>query len=130
MPMEKGRRLGSRVRLLGFFLGLNLEIDQRVIDRELARSKAWQTVGNPRMLIVARYRMGFSLSPLSNGCRLTAFIDYALPEKAIGRLLGALAGRVYARWCVRNLLQQALAHFGTVQVGLPADLRHPSGKAT
>jgi polyketide cyclase/dehydrase/lipid transport protein len=127
----KGRRLGARVRLLGSFLGLNLEIDERVIDRVPAHSKAWQTVGNPRMLILAKYRMGFSLRSLPDGCRLTAFIDYALPERGIGRLVGALAGGVYARWCVRNVLQQALAHFGsaTGQVGLSADLRQSSGKA-
>jgi hypothetical protein len=127
----KGRRLGSRVRLLGSFLGLKLEIDERVIDREPARSKAWQTVGNPRMLILARYRMGFSLRPLSNGCRLTAFIDYSLPERGIGRLLGTLTGGVYARWCVRNVLQQASAHFGIAanEAGLSAGFRQPAGKA-
>jgi len=127
----KGRRLGARVRLLGSFLGLKLEIDERVIDREPARSKAWQTVENPRILILARYRMGFSLRPLSDGSRLTAFIDYALPEKGIGRLLGALAGGVYARWCVRNILRQAKGHFGSAadEVALRADFRQPSEKA-
>jgi hypothetical protein len=128
----KGRRLGARVRLLGSFLGLNLEIDERVIDRVPARSKAWQTVGNPRMLILARYRMGFSLRSFAHGCRVTAFIDYALPAKGIGRLLGQVAGGAYARWCVRNVLQQASAHFGIAndQAGLTADFRQPSGKAS
>jgi hypothetical protein len=127
----KGRRLGSQVRLLGSFLGLKLEIEERVIDRVPASSKAWQTVGNPRMLILARYRMGFTLRPLPDGCRLTAFIDYALPAKGMGRLLGALVGGIYARWCVRNVLSQALGHFGgaTGRVGLSEDRTQPSGKA-
>jgi hypothetical protein len=49
-----------------------------------------------------------------------------------GRLLGALAGGAYARWCVRNMLQQALAHFESAadEVGLSADFRQPSGKAS
>jgi uncharacterized membrane protein len=114
----KGRRVGSRVRLLGSFLGLKLEIEERVTNREPARSKAWQTVENPRMLILARYRMGFSLQPLLEGCRLTAFIGYALPGKGIARLLGALAGGIYARWCVRNVLQQALVRFGSAAEGV------------
>jgi hypothetical protein len=127
----RGRRLGSRVRLLGEFLGFKLDIDERVIDREPGLSKAWQTVGRPRMLILAKYRMGFSLRSLPQGCRVTAFIDYSLPESGLGRWLGALAGGAYARWCVRNVLKQAASHFGsaTRQVRRSADLQQPSGKA-
>ena len=108
----RGRRLGSHVRLVGSFLGLKLEIDEQVIDRVPARGKAWQTVGNPRMFILARYRMGFSLKALPRSCLVTARIDYSLPTKGYQRLLGRLAGGVYARWCVRNVLDQAAGHFG------------------
>jgi hypothetical protein len=110
----KGRRLGARVQLLGSFLGWKLAIEERVIERVPTRSKAWQTIGNPQMLILARYRMGFSLSPRSEGCRVTAFIDYAFPSGGFGRVLGRLAGGTYARWCVRNVLHQAETRFGTV----------------
>jgi hypothetical protein len=57
------------------------------------------------------------------------FEEHATVNAPADLLFDHLAGRVYARWCVRNVLQQVLAHFGTGQVGLPADLRHPSGKA-
>jgi hypothetical protein len=109
----KGRRLGSHVRLLGSFLGLKLEIDEQVIDRVPARGKAWQTVGNPRMFILARYQMGFSLQQSPLGCRVVAFIDYTLPARGFGRLLGRAAGGLYARWCVNNVIDQAAAHFGS-----------------
>jgi hypothetical protein len=112
----KGRRLGSHVRLLGSFLGLKLEINERVIDRVPGESKAWQTVGSQRMLILARYRMGFSLRPLPRGCRLTAFIDSTLPATGLGHLFGLLAGGAYARWCVRNILRQATNQFGTLPI--------------
>jgi hypothetical protein len=108
----KGRRLGSQVRILGSFLGLKLEIGEQVIDRVPAHRKTWQTVGNPRMFILAQYRMGFSLQALPRSCLVTAHIDYSLPTKGYRRLLGQLAGGVYARWCVRNVLDQAAAHFG------------------
>jgi hypothetical protein len=117
-----GRQLGSHVRMGGSFLGMKLEIDERVIDRAPGNSKAWQTVGNQRMLILARYRMGFSLQPLHGECRLTVFIDYSLPEKGLGHLLGRLAGGTYARWCVRNMLHQATARFGS-NPGMVADVR-------
>jgi len=87
-----------------------------------AKNKAWQTVGNQRVLILARYRMGFSLQPLPDGCRLTVFVDYALPENGLGRLLGRLAGGAYARWCVRKILHQAAARFGRIPA-MVADAR-------
>jgi hypothetical protein len=93
-------------------LGLKLEIDEQVIERVPAHSKTWQTVGNPRMFILAQYRMGFSLQALPRSCLVTAHIDYSLPTRGYRRLLGRLAGGVYARWCVRNVLDQAAAHFG------------------
>jgi uncharacterized membrane protein len=108
----RGRRLGSHVRLVGSLLGLKLEIDEQVIERVPAHSKTWQTVGNPRMFILAQYRMGFSLQALPRSCVVTAHIDYSLPTRGYRRLLGRLAGGVYARWCVRNVLDQAAAHFG------------------
>lgn len=108
----KGQRLGSHVRLLGSFLGLELTIDEQVIDRVPERSKAWQTVGNPHVFILAEYRMGFSLQQLPRGCRVTAFIDYRLPARGFQRLLGRMAGGIYARWCVNNVIEQAAAHFG------------------
>jgi hypothetical protein len=109
----RGRRLGSHVRLVGSLLGLKLEIDEQVIDRVPARSKAWETVGNPRMLILAQYRMSFSLQALPGSCRVTARIDYSLPRKGFSRFLGLVAAGAYARWCVRNVLDQAAAHFGS-----------------
>jgi uncharacterized membrane protein len=110
----KGRRPGARIHLLGSFLGLQLDIEERVVERVTPRSKAWQTVGEPRMLVLARYRMGYSLQPQPRGCRVTVFIEYALPATGFGRLLGWLAGRAYARWCVRSVLHQTVARFGSV----------------
>lgn len=122
----KGRRLDSHVRLIGSFLGLKLEIDERVIDRAPAQSKAWQTTGTPRMLILAQYRMGFSLWSLPHGCRVTAFIDYSLPARGFGRVLGRVAGGAYARWCVRNVLDQAAAQFG---IAADVGISPPASKA-
>jgi hypothetical protein len=100
-----GRAPGASVRLLGSFLGARLEIEERVIERNPPVSKSWQTVGQPQMLILESYRMGFTIAPQTRGCSLRVFIDYATPTKGLGRWLGRLAGGVYARWCVRSTIR-------------------------
>jgi protein-S-isoprenylcysteine O-methyltransferase Ste14 len=107
-----GRKAGAEVRLLGSILGMKLEIREQVIERAPTRSKSWETVGQPRMLVLAAYRMGFSLAPTAEGCRLQVFIDYAMPRDAIGRWLGRLLGTPYARWCVRNMIAEAAGRLG------------------
>jgi hypothetical protein len=99
-----GRAPGASVRLLGSFLGARLEMEERVIERNPPFSKSWQTVGQPQMLILEAYRMGFTIAPQTGGCSLRVFIDYATPKKGLGRWLGRLAGGVYARWCVRSTI--------------------------
>jgi hypothetical protein len=46
------------------------------------------------------------------GAHMTLSIRMMLPTKGYRRLLGRLAGGVHARWCVRNVLDQAAGHFG------------------
>ena len=108
----KGRSVGASVRLRGSFLGLSLDIDERVIQRTPPLGKAWETIRRPRMLILAQYRMGFAIAPIAAGSRVTVFIDYALAEHGVGRWLGRAAGGFYARWCVRSMLRQAAGKFG------------------
>ena len=108
----RGRRVGARVRLHGSILGLPLDIEERVVERLPPVRKAWQTIGHPRMLVLAHYRMGFSIAPFVGGCRATVFIDYAPAEAGIARWLSRITAAYYARWCVRSMTGQAAGRFG------------------
>lgn len=108
----RGRKANARIRLVGSVLGMNLEIEEQVIERTPPVSKSWQTIGRPRMLVLDAYRMGFNLTPKEEACRLRVFIDYAKPRVGLGRWLGRLAGATYARWCVRSMIQDAVTRFG------------------
>lgn len=108
----RGRRVGAFIRLLGSFLGLSIQIEEKVTERAPPLRKAWETIGRPRMLILAQYRMGFAIAPVAAGSRVTVFIDYAIAEHGLGHWLGRLAGGFYARWCVRSMLRQAGHKFG------------------
>jgi hypothetical protein len=98
-----GRQVGSRIIVRGRVFGFLLSLGERVIERVPPSRKAWETEGEPRLLVVGAYRMGFELSPGT----LTAarvWIDYDLPSRGVSRWIGVLLGSWYAKWCVRRML--------------------------
>lgn len=64
----------------------------------------WQTTGEPRLLVIGRYRMGFEVQPCGVGSRVGLWIDYELPRVGVAHWLGRLLGRFYARWCTSRML--------------------------
>lgn len=116
-----GQAIGSVIRMTGRVLGLRLYVEEAVTLREPPRRKTWETRGEPRLLVIAAYRMGFTVSPLPNGSRLVVFIDYQLPSTGVARWLGFLLGRAYAAWCTRRMANDARIAFGL----LASDPRTP-----
>lgn len=107
---RRGRPVGSRMRLSGKVLGLSLEVIEVVAERDPPRRKVWETRGEPRLLVIGPYRMGFEIVPDGDGSQLLVFIDYdepAGPWRAAGKLLG----RLYAGWCTRSMAQGAAKEF-------------------
>jgi hypothetical protein len=106
-----GKAVGSHIRLSGGVLGIRLCVEEVVIKREAPLVKIWETIGTPKLLVVGRYRMGFDVVATGTESMLRVFIDYALPEERFARLLGLLLGRSYAKWCTRQMVRDAAAHF-------------------
>ena len=109
-----GRRPGSEIRLSGRIFGAELSVAERVIEHDPPRVKVWQTIGSPRLLIIGQYRMGLRIDAQPGGSMLTVFIDYELPQSWPGRGLGWLLGGFYARWCTRQMVEDARRHFAEV----------------
>jgi hypothetical protein len=107
----KGQAVGSHIRMGGSVLGMRLELDEVVTIREPPRRKSWDTVGEPRLLVIGPYRLGFEIEPAGGHSSLRVSIDYDLPMR--GRWLGTLFGRNYANWCVDQMLNDAKRHFET-----------------
>ena len=104
-----GHAVGSHIRLGGRVLGLALNVECIVTQREPPRFKAWQTVGTPRLLVIGPYRMSVAIEPWSRrGSRVIITIDYALPQNRIWRWFGP----TYARWCVRQMARDLARSFG------------------
>ena len=115
MDEKQGRALGSKITLSGRILGLSLKVEEVVTRYDPPRSKTWETVGSPRLLIIGPYVLGFVLTPRQGGSLLCVAIDYSLPPKAAARLLGRLFGRSYARWCTNRMAHDATLHFNAIR---------------
>jgi hypothetical protein len=55
--------------------------------------------------------MGYEIAPQGGGSQFRVFIDYALPEVRPARWFGWIFGGIYARWCTRRMVNDAVAHF-------------------
>jgi hypothetical protein len=110
---KKGRAVGSVIRMGGSVLGLQLEVEEVVTERVPPTRKTWETRGEPHLLVIAGYRMGFEITPLApDRCRVRVFIEYRRPQSLAGRLLAPLFAPIYARWCVRRMAEDAKVRFG------------------
>ena len=108
---DRGQRVGSRIRLTGRVLGMELAVEEMVTERTPPYRKVWETIGSPHLLVIGHYRMGCEVTPEGQASRLRVFIDYALPERGLARWLGRLFGRYYARWCTRQMVDDAMQYF-------------------
>ena len=110
-----GRELGSVIRMRGTMLGLGFFVEEVVTEREAPRHKAWETRGDPRLLVIDHYRMGFDIAPHATGSQMRVFIDYNRPTNLVGRFLSLFFARTYARWCVRRVADDAVRVFAVAQ---------------
>jgi hypothetical protein len=113
MDEKQGRAAGSKITLSGKIIGLSLNVEEVVTEYDHPNSKAWETIGSPRLLVIGSYRMGFSLSSRQGGSLLRVFIDYSLPSQGVSRFLGRVFGKSYARWCTNRMARDAIMHFQT-----------------
>lgn len=107
-----GRSVGSSIRLAGRMFGIPLHVECKVIRREPPRLKAWETVGEPHLLVIGPYRMTVTIDVRGDGSHAVIAIDYALPASGVDRALGMLFGPMYARWCVGQMTRDLVKGFG------------------
>jgi hypothetical protein len=99
--------------LTGRILGIKLAVEEVVIERTPPHRKVWETIGSPQLLVMGHYRMGVEVIPAGQASQLRIFIDYTLPERTPARWLGRLFGRYYARWCIRQMVDDAMQYFAS-----------------
>jgi carbon monoxide dehydrogenase subunit G len=102
MDEGEGKKIGSHIMMDGSVLGLKVSLDEIVTKREPPYRKEWKTVGIPKLIVVGQYVMGVNIETWGNGSKVTVFIDYEYPDK--NAWLGKLFGKIYAKWCVRQMV--------------------------
>lgn len=109
MDSGKGKLLGSRISLKGSSLGMKLSVDEEITKYKPPYSKEWETINSPSLVVIGKYKMGIEISEGSVKSKLKVYIDYDLPKK--NSWLGKLFGKLYAKWCVRQMINGAGEHF-------------------
>ena len=120
LDADGGRAVGSQIRMHGRIMGIPLSLVEVVTERDVPKRKVWQTTGTPKLVVISHYRMGFELTPSGDVSMLRVFIDYSLPITAPGSWLGRLLGGVYARWCTKQMVDDAARHFDSTRLTHPA----------
>ena len=116
---DDGRVVGSKIRMHGRMMGIPLALEEVITERQVPSRKVWQTIGTPNLVIMAHYRMGFELTPSGDASMVRVFIDYSLPTSLPGSWLGRLLGGVYARWCTKQMADDAAKHFDSTRLTHP-----------
>lgn len=81
LDAARDRSVGSLIPLAGTVFDMHLTVEETVMERNSPRNKAWETVGNPKLLVIGHYRMGFTSETQSDGSLVKVYIDYAMPPK-------------------------------------------------
>jgi hypothetical protein len=108
---QRGQALGSLIRMKGRVLGIALFVEETIVHYQPPERKSWRTLGEPRLLVIGGYQMGFELFALPRGTRLRVWIDYNLPAGLLTNWLGRMLGRTYADWCIGQMVRDASAAF-------------------
>lgn len=108
-----GQKVDSHIKLSGFAFGIKIFLDEIVTKHEPPYRKEWQTVGEPRLLVIGHYVMGLEITPEGKSSKLKVYINYKLPATVGQFLLGLIFSRFYAKWCVRQMLDSTKKKFST-----------------
>ena len=114
-----GQAVGSVIRITGRVLGVELLVEEVVTERVPPLRKTWETRGEPRLLVIGSYRMGFTIAPQGDRSQLVVFIEYQLPAGGFAHWLSLLFSRTYAAWCTRRMTADAVAAFSAVPERAP-----------
>jgi len=104
--------VGATYRSWGRVLGLRIDFTTTVVRWVADREKIWRTIGDPRLIVIGHFEMRFAVDPVDGGARLTMALEYELPSRGCGRLLGRALAAPYAKWCLRRMCRDARAALG------------------
>lgn len=107
---KDGTGVGSTFRWYGKMMGMKMDFTETVTEWVKDQSKAWETIGDARVILFSWYRMSFGLQPQGANTLATLSISYKKPRGWFYKLLSFLFAKWYCRWCLDNMLNDTKAH--------------------
>lgn len=107
----EGKKVGSHIKMSGRIIGINLFLDEVITIYDPPKQKEWATQGDLNLIVIDQYTLGFTVQPESKGSHFTVYIDYDLPKSLRTKIPGAFLGGIYAKWCVRQMINGTKEHF-------------------
>lgn len=104
---KNDRGLGATYRMYGKVMGMKIDFTEKVTKWIENQEKVWETIGEPKLIIMGGYIMNLNVRPSNFGTRLTFGIKYSYPKSVFWKGISIVVGDWYAKWCLRNMCRDA-----------------------
>lgn len=101
-PQKTG--LHTKYRWTGKIFWMTLDFTVMVTNWIKNQEKTWETIGKPALIIYSWFRMHLKIENYIEGTVAMLSIDYEKPKGLFNKLLCFLVGDWYAKWCLKNML--------------------------
>ena len=90
-------------RIMGFRMDFTVKVSKWLKDKE----KIWETIGRPKLIIMAWYRMHLFLISKDGSTLVELSISYTKPKSFFYRILSFLLAGWYCKWCLQKMLEDS-----------------------
>jgi hypothetical protein len=108
---ENAVGLNSRYLWKGKTMGFRMDFTVVTTKWESGKEKVWETIGKAKMIILDWYQMKLVVTQEGENSRADLSIKYTKPRKFFFRAVGFLLAKPYAKWCLKNMLNDTRKHF-------------------
>ena len=99
--------LGSKYRWTGKVVGMIMDFTVEVTKWIDGREKIWGTIGTPKLILYAWFKMQLVVSTSPSGVQAELSITYEKPNGWFYRLLSFFLADWYCKWCLKHMLEDA-----------------------
>lgn len=108
---ENAVGLNSKYLWKGRTMGFKMDFTVLTTKWEKNKEKIWETIGKAKMIILDWYQMRLVITQEGENTKADLSIKYTKPGTFFFRSLGFFLAKPYAKWCLKNMLNDTKKHF-------------------
>ena len=108
---ENAVGLNSKYLWQGRTMGFNVDFTVLTTKWEKDKEKVWETTGKAQMIILDWYQMRLVITQEGENTKADLSIKYTKPRKLFFRTIGFFLAKPYAKWCLKNMLNDTEKYF-------------------